>query len=70
MGNIVNGTKRTVWFFVLLQVVFSSVGLILSEYLLVHTYVAPFFALVGFGIIFVLTYVIFTTMKKRLGIKI
>lgn len=69
-GNIINGTKRTVWFLVFLQVIFSSVGLLLSEYLLVHTYVAPFLALVGFGIVFVLTYVIFTTMKKKMGISL
>ena len=69
-GNIINGTKRTVWFLVLLQVIFSSVGLILSEYLLVHNYAAPFLALVGFAIIFILTYVIFTTMKKKMGISL
>ena len=65
VGNIINGTKRTVLFLTLLQVLFSSIGLILAEYIAKYGGVTPFFGLVGFGIIFVLIYIIFTNMQKR-----
>ena len=65
-GAIINGTKRSVWFLILLQVIFSSVGIMLSEYIEKYNGFTPFLALVGFGIVFVLTYVIFTSMKKRM----
>jgi vacuolar-type H+-ATPase subunit I/STV1 len=63
-GNIINGVKRTVWFVVVLQIGFCAIGVVLAEYIEVHPYVAPVLGVVGFGLIFVLVYVVFTSMKK------
>jgi UDP-GlcNAc:undecaprenyl-phosphate GlcNAc-1-phosphate transferase len=61
-----NDVKRTVIFLVVLQIVFSSIGYILIE--LIQNDLSgtiPFFALVIFGMLFILFYMIFTGIKKR-----
>jgi UDP-GlcNAc:undecaprenyl-phosphate GlcNAc-1-phosphate transferase len=65
-GNIINGTKRAVWFLIMLQVVFPSVGLMLGEYIDKYGGFTPVLSVVGFGVIFVLVYVVFSSMKKRM----
>ena len=65
-GNTINGVKRTVWFVVLLQVGFCAIGVLLAEYITIHQGIAPLLGLIGFALIFVLVYVVFTSMKKRM----
>lgn len=61
-GNV----KKTVIFLVLMQLVFSSIG-----YMLIgiieddESGVVPLIALVGFGVLFVIFYMIFTGIKRR-----
>jgi len=59
-GHIINGNKRTVWVLVVFQLLFAVMGLMMSEY----ANAVPILALVGFAIIFILTYMIFTKIEK------
>jgi len=59
--------KRTVLFLVLLQIIFSSIGYIIFDAInhMQKSHNLPLFALLGFIILFVLFYMIFTGIKKR-----
>ena len=65
-GKIINGTKRSVWFLVAMQAMFGGVGLMIDESISQHATVMPLLALCGFVIVFLLVYVVFTSMKKRM----
>lgn len=61
-GNV----KRTVVFFTLLQIIFSSIGFMLVDIIVQdHLHIVPLFAFLGFGIMFLIFYMIFTGIKKR-----
>ncbi|MBA3025014.1 MAG: undecaprenyl/decaprenyl-phosphate alpha-N-acetylglucosaminyl 1-phosphate transferase [Sulfurimonas sp.] len=64
-GNV----KKTVIFLVMIQAIFSAIGYLIADaiYSEVNT-MMPLFALVGFGIIFVVFYMIFTGIKKSQNI--
>jgi UDP-GlcNAc:undecaprenyl-phosphate GlcNAc-1-phosphate transferase len=66
-GKVINGTKRSVWFLVSLQALFSGVGLMISESISKHETILPLLALFGFIVVFLLVYIIFTSMKKRMN---
>ncbi|QSZ42381.1 undecaprenyl/decaprenyl-phosphate alpha-N-acetylglucosaminyl 1-phosphate transferase [Sulfurimonas aquatica] len=58
--------KRTVFFLSLLQVIFSSIGYMILDSINKHgSQNVPLFALLGFILMFVLFYMIFTGMQKR-----
>lgn len=64
-----DNVKRTVVFIVLLQVVFSTLGYLLALLIQENSNgLMPFFALLNFAIVFVLSYMIFTGIKKRQNI--
>ncbi len=61
-----NNVKKTVIFLIIFQIVFSSVGYILLD--MINRYkmgIIPFFAILGFIMIFLLSYMIFNGIKKR-----
>ncbi len=61
-----NDVKKTVVFLTILQIMLSSMGYMLQERINKDIAgVMPFMALIGFGMILILTYMIFTGMKKR-----
>ncbi|MDD2790309.1 MAG: MraY family glycosyltransferase [Sulfurimonas sp.] len=61
-----DSVKRTVVFLVLLQVTFTSFGYLLSILIAQHPNgLMPIFSLVNFAVIFLLSYMIFTGIKKR-----
>jgi UDP-GlcNAc:undecaprenyl-phosphate GlcNAc-1-phosphate transferase len=68
-GKLINGTKRTVWFLILLQVMFSGIGMLMHNSILNmgDDSFMPLIALIGFGVLFLVFYVVFTSMKKRQG---
>ncbi len=58
--------RKTVLFFVILQLIFSSIGYMLIGFINQDSNsLTPFLATVGFALMFVLFYMIFTGMKKR-----
>lgn len=58
--------KKTVIFLTMLQVMFSGIGYMLSDLISINPNGAlPILALLGFGLMFVLFYMIFTGMKRR-----
>lgn len=58
--------KKTVVFLVLLQILFSSIGYMIMGIINEEDNIlAPFIAIVGFVLMFVLFYMIFTVMKER-----
>jgi UDP-GlcNAc:undecaprenyl-phosphate/decaprenyl-phosphate GlcNAc-1-phosphate transferase len=58
--------KKTVGFLVVLQIIFSSIGyMILDSINKTGEANIPLFALLGFMMMFVLFYMIFTGIKKR-----
>jgi UDP-GlcNAc:undecaprenyl-phosphate/decaprenyl-phosphate GlcNAc-1-phosphate transferase len=69
-GKLINGTKRTVWFLVLLQVMFSGIGILIHNSILNigDNSFMPLIALIGFGVLFLVFYIVFTSMKKNQGI--
>jgi UDP-GlcNAc:undecaprenyl-phosphate GlcNAc-1-phosphate transferase len=64
-GNV----KKTVIFLILIQGIFSAIGYLIADAIYSETNsLMPLFALVGFGVIFVVFYMIFTGIKKRQNI--
>ena len=64
-GNV----KKTVIFLVMIQGVFSAIGYLIADAIYSESNtMMPAFALVGFGVIFVVFYMIFTGIKKRQNI--
>ncbi|MEA3228084.1 MAG: hypothetical protein U9P38_03325, partial [Campylobacterota bacterium] len=58
--------KRTVLFLVMLQILFSSIGYMLIGIIQQNpNSPAPLVAVLGFGLMFILFYMIFTGIKKR-----
>ncbi|MDX1810151.1 MAG: MraY family glycosyltransferase [Sulfurospirillaceae bacterium] len=61
-----NQVEKTVIFLIILQVIFSSVGYMLIDVIKNDPYrYVPFFSLIGFVLIFILFYMVFTSMCKR-----
>ncbi len=61
-----NNVKKTVIFISILQIVFSLIGYSLIDLIKIDKNGdVPFYALLGFGLMFVLFYMIFTGMKRR-----
>lgn len=69
-GKTISAEKITVILIVLTQVIFSFIGIILNEYIKAYPELTSFFALIFFGILFLLTYIVFTSIKKRMETKL
>jgi UDP-GlcNAc:undecaprenyl-phosphate GlcNAc-1-phosphate transferase len=64
-GNV----KKTVIFLVMIQAIFSAIGYLIADSIYTETNtMMPLFAVVGFAIIFVVFYMIFTGIKKSQNI--
>jgi len=58
--------QKTVIFFIIMQIIFSSAGYILIDIIKRDSnQIAAVLALIGFALLFVLFYMIFTGIKKR-----
>ncbi len=61
-----NNVKKTVIFLTISQTIMGGIGCTLFDMIKKDNYgIIPFFALIGFVMIFLLSYMIFTAMKKR-----
>jgi len=61
-----NDVRKTVIFISMMQVVFSLIGYSLIDLIKIDKKGdVPFYALLGFGLMFVLFYMIFTGIKRR-----
>jgi UDP-GlcNAc:undecaprenyl-phosphate GlcNAc-1-phosphate transferase len=62
--KVISATRGAVWFLVVVQCVFSCIGLMVDRYITLHTTIVPPLALLGFGAIFVMVYKISYVLYK------